>query len=177
MSHSRRKSRGVVLPIVLLLSSMLLVTAAAWFEMDLARARATANSIDRIIAFHAADSALIRCSQLSVIGAPPMDSTALLATEPAGWRSKSSFDLASGQALTPFSSWPHSARAPQCLIEPWPSASSSNASAFLITARGFGGAKASEVWLQEQVTVVHGAWSRRWRRIVARPFQSQDTSP
>lgn len=170
--NSRTRSRGVVLPIVLLLSSMLLVTAAAWFEMDLARARATANSMDRVVAFHAADSALNRCSQSAAdLFTDEKSRSGPLGAEPANWRLKSSFEGASALALTPFASWPQTARPPQCLIEAWPAQTRGNASAFLVTARGFGRSKASEVWLQQQVSASEASWSGHWRRVVARPFQ------
>ena len=60
----RRRSRGIALPIVLLMSSMLLVTAAAWLEAALVSARVTTNLGERVQAFHSADSALIRCAKI-----------------------------------------------------------------------------------------------------------------
>jgi len=56
----RAKSRGTVLPIVLLLSSMMLVTAGAWLESAIVVTRTAASLGERIQAFHGADSALIR---------------------------------------------------------------------------------------------------------------------
>lgn len=39
----RQRARGAALPIVLLISSMMLVTSAAWFEASLAASRGAAN--------------------------------------------------------------------------------------------------------------------------------------
>lgn len=169
---SRVRSSGIVLPIVLLLSSMLLVTAAAWFEMDLARARAVSNSMDRVVAFHAADSALNRCNSMAIRLAEGVKASPdMLGVEPARWRLKASFEGAAGQAVTPFSSWARAAKPPQCLIEAWASKAGGESGVFLITARGFGQSKASEVWLQQQLIVTESSVSKRWRRVVARPFQ------
>ncbi|MGA7815341.1 pilus assembly PilX family protein [Caballeronia sp.] len=169
-------SRGTALPIVLLMSSMLLVTAAASFEMALVRARATAHSGDRVLAFHSADSALNRCARVAIESMSgqktPSDP---LAGEPVQWRLKASFEGASADSIVPFASWPHAARPPQCLIEAWPALVQGQAGAFLITARGFGRTMGSEVWLQQQINIVEGHVVQHWRRVVARPFQG--TSP
>jgi Tfp pilus assembly protein PilX len=65
----------MVLPIVLLISTMMLVTSAAWFETSLAAARGTTNVRDYLQAFHAADSALTLCAR-SVIAAASAQSGA-----------------------------------------------------------------------------------------------------
>jgi hypothetical protein len=59
---------GVVLPIVLLISAMMLATSAVWFKTSLAAARSATNVRDYLQAFHAADSALNLCAR-SVIAA------------------------------------------------------------------------------------------------------------
>ncbi len=64
----RVRQSGVVLPIVLLISAMMLATPAVWFETSLAAARSATNVRDYLQAFHAADSALISCAR-SVIAA------------------------------------------------------------------------------------------------------------
>jgi Tfp pilus assembly protein PilX len=172
----RAYSRGTALPIVLLMSSMLLVTAAASFEMALVRARATAHSSDRVQAFHSADSALNRCARVAIESMREQQTASdPLAGEPARWRLRTSFEGASADAIVPFASWPHAARPPQCLIEAWPTLVQGQAGAFLITARGFGPTAGSEVWLQQQIKIVEGHVVRYWRRVVARPFQG--TSP
>ena len=165
-------SRGIVLPVVLLMSSMLLVTAAAWLEAALVNARTATSLGDRVQAFHNADSALIRCIRIALDSMPdPRNPTGPLAGEPNRWRLKASFEGPSASALTPFATWPHTRRPPQCLIEPWPSQASNHAGAFLITARGFGRTAGSESWLQQQVEVSEGGAVTHWRRIVAKPFQ------
>jgi Tfp pilus assembly protein PilX len=170
--RSPRYSRGIVLPIVLLMSSMLLVTAAAWLEAALVSARTTTNLRDRVQAFHSADSALIRCARIALDSMPePRNFTGTLVSEPDRWRLKASFEGASAKAVTPFATWPHTIRPPQCLIEAWAAQASDHTGAFLITARGFGRTAGSESWLQQQIEIGEGGVVRHWRRIVAKPFQ------
>lgn len=103
----RERSRGTALPIVLLISSMLLVAAAAWLEAALVDARMTANLGSRVQAFHAADSALIRCGKIATASAPgPASTTQLLADEPVRWRQKASFEGGAANAVMPFASCP-----------------------------------------------------------------------
>ncbi len=85
-------SRGTALPIVLLLTAMMLVTVSAWLQTSLVATRATVAARERIQAFHAADSASIRCSRM-LDAALPAAST--FTQEPAQWRSKASFEKAS----------------------------------------------------------------------------------
>jgi Tfp pilus assembly protein PilX len=158
----RSLTRGATLPIVLTLAATMLVTAGAWLQTSLVAARAGVATRERVQAFHAADSALIRCSQMLSLALPPMSQS--LGDEPSRWRAKTSFEGPTAAAITPFASWPYARRAPQCLIESWASAS------YLITARGFGAAADSEAWLQLRIDIVDGANTQHWRRVVARPF-------
>jgi Tfp pilus assembly protein PilX len=170
--RSRKHSRGIALPIVLLMSSMLLVTAAAWLEAALVSARSTTNLGERVQAFHSADSALIRCASIALESLPELKSrTGLLTDEPNKWRLKTSFEGASATAVTPFASWPYAVRPPQCLIEAWPARDSDQAGAVLITARGFGRMADNESWLQQEIEMGASGAVRHWRRIVAKPFQ------
>src|SRR3954447_23892550 len=73
---SRARHRGVVLPIVLLMSAMMLTTSAVWFETSLAATRAAANVRDYLQAFHAADSALTSCARSVVSAAADADADA-----------------------------------------------------------------------------------------------------
>jgi Tfp pilus assembly protein PilX len=167
----RARSRGTVLPIVLLLTSMMLVTAGAWLESSIVATRAAGSLRDRVQAFHAADGALARCSRL-VVDAPGQPQAALVG-EPGRWRMKASFEGAGAPAIMPFAAWPHAIRAPQCLIEAWfRSADAADAAArsYLLTARGFGSTSDSEAWLQLQIEVAESGTTRRWRRVVAKPF-------
>jgi Tfp pilus assembly protein PilX len=168
-------SRGTALPIVLLMSSMLLVTAAAWLEAALVDARVAASLGSRLASFHAADSALIRCSRIAMASMPePASDTELLADEPVRWRLKASFEGGSANAISPFASWPYGIRPPQCLIEPWPLKAGGGIGGFLITARGFGRTAAeNESWLQQQVRMTGHGTVMHWRRVVARPFQGE----
>lgn len=171
-NRSRPYTRGIALPIVLLVSSMLLVTAAAWLEAALVGAKATGGLEDRVKAFHSADSALLRCTGIAFDSLPePRDVTSVLGSEPEKWRLKASFEGPSANAITPFATWPHAARPPQCLIEAWP-ARSREGSAFLITARGFGRRAGSEAWLQQQLEITESGVVGHWRRVVAKPFQT-----
>ncbi|MDR5786529.1 hypothetical protein P9281_08235 [Caballeronia sp. LP003] len=156
----RSLTRASTLPIVLILAAMMLITAAAWLQTSLVAARATVATRERVHAFHAADSALIRCSRMLSLALP----TPSLKDEPSRWRAKSSFDGPSAAAIAPFASWPYARRAPQCLIE-----SRANAS-YLITARGFGANADSEAWLQLRIDIADGVSTQYWRRVVARPF-------
>ncbi|EEA01945.1 hypothetical protein BH160DRAFT_2746 [Burkholderia sp. H160] len=167
-THARRgHQRGVVLAIVLLISAMMLATSAIWFETSLAAARAATNVHDYLQAFHAADSALTLCERnvLSTSGDAP--AAPLPSGEPAQWKLEAAFDAG---AVTPVAQWPGSARAPQCLIEPWRLANRPSASAYLLTARGFGHSSESQVWLQIHLVIEAGAIERHWRRVAARPF-------
>lgn len=160
--------RGVVLPIVLLISTMMLTTSAVWFETSLAAARSASNVRDYLQAFHAADSALIACTRTvvatvaEVVPAPPVASV-----EPTQWKLKSAFEAG---AVTPVAQWPGSQRAPQCLIEAWRLASRVDAQAYLLTSRGFGRSDDSQVWLQMELVIDGGTIERHWRRVAARPF-------
>ena len=69
------------------MSSMLLVTAAAWLEAALVSARVTTNLGERVQAFHSADSAVIRCASIALDSLPALKSlTGPLAAEPNKWR-------------------------------------------------------------------------------------------
>ena len=94
-SHvARARQRGAVLAIVLLLSAMLLVTSAAWFEASLAAARSAVNVRDYLQAFHAADSALTLCAR-GVIGSAGVGVIASQAArEPAQWKLETVFEAA-----------------------------------------------------------------------------------
>nr|WP_168792655.1 pilus assembly protein [Paraburkholderia aromaticivorans] len=159
----------MVLPIVLLISTMMLVTSAVWFETSLAAARGTTNVREYLQAFHAADSALTLCAR-SVIAAASAQSTAPLPAAsgaPAQWKLAAAFEAG---AVTPVAQWPGSLRAPQCLIEAWRLATRADARAYLLTSRGFGRASESQVWLQMELVIDGGKIERHWRRIAARPF-------
>jgi hypothetical protein len=165
---SRARQSGVVLPIVLLMSAMMLGTSAAWFETSLAAARGGTNVRDYLQAFHAADSALTLCAR-SVVSADGMQSTAppLASGEPAQWKLESAFEAG---AIEPVAQWPGSLRAPQCLVEAWRLATRSAARAYLLTSRGFGRTKESQVWLQMELVIEGERVERHWRRVVTRPF-------
>ncbi|MEA3091127.1 MAG: hypothetical protein QOJ04_2469 [Caballeronia sp.] len=170
--HLRRHSRGIALPIVLLMSSMLLVTATAWLEAALVSARTTTSLGERVQAFHSADSALIRCASIALDSRLELrPRTDPLAAEPNKWRLKTSFEGTSASAVMPFASWPYAIRPPQCLIEAWPARDNDQVGAFLITARGFGRMADNESWLQQEVEMGESGVVRHWRRIVAKPFQ------
>ena len=163
----RAHQRGVVLAIVLLIAAMMLATSAIWFETSHAATRAAPNVRDYLQAFHAADSALTLCERnvLATIGDAPTAPPA--SGEPVRWKLETAFDAG---ALTPVAQWPGSSRAPQCLVEPWRLASRPDASAYLLTARGFGQSSESQVWLQLELVIEDGAIERHWRRVAARPF-------
>ncbi|SAK72357.1 hypothetical protein AWB77_03131 [Caballeronia fortuita] len=158
----RSLTRGATLPIVLILSSMMLVTAGAWLQTSLVAARTAVATRERVQAFHAADSALIRCSRMLQLAQPSMNASSK--DEPTRWRMKASYDGPNAAAIAPFASWPHARRVPQCLIEAWAEKS------YLITARGFGATADSEAWLQLRIDIADGASTQHWRRVVARPF-------
>lgn len=161
--NRRARSRGTALPIVLLLAAMMLITASAWLQTALVATRTTIATRDRMQAFHAADSALIRCSRMLASAIPAAGSSD---QEPARWRSKASFEGAAALALAPFGEWPYAHRGPQCLIEAWAQPGTS----YLITARGFGAIADSEAWLQARIDMTGDTAMRHWRRVVAKPF-------
>jgi Tfp pilus assembly protein PilX len=164
---ARARSRGVALPIVLLLAALMLVTASAWLQTSLVAERSAVAVRERVQAFHAADSALIRCAGLLASAVP---SAGFIGQEPAAWRNKASFEGANTVAIMPFASWPYARRAPQCLIERWNTPADSASASYLVTARGFGTAPESEAWLQLRVDIANGVRTQHWRRVVARPF-------
>jgi hypothetical protein len=158
----------MVLPVVLLISAMLLTTSAAWFETSLAAARSTMNVRDYLQAFHAADSALNLCARRVIASADPgMVAPPAAAGEPTQWKLETAFAAA---ALTPVAQWPGSPRAPECLVEAWRLAGRPDASAYLLTSRGFGRSKESQVWLQMELVIDGEKIERHWRRVAARPF-------
>ncbi|MDR5809894.1 hypothetical protein [Caballeronia sp. LZ019] len=163
----RSKSRGAVLPIVLLLAGTMLVTASAWLQTSLVAARTTMAARERIQAFHAADSALLRCSRMLSAALPGTGSPN---QEPARWRLRASFEGASAVAIAPFIAWPYAMRAPQCLIEAWTRSGQSSSASYLVTARGFGAQPQSEAWLQMRIDSADGIVTQHWRRVVAKPF-------
>lgn len=164
-SSRRPRTRGAALPIVLLISSMMLITSAAWFETSLAAARASANLRDALQAFHAADSALTLCARAVAAGTAPV--TTAVATEPAGWKLEPTF--AAG-AFAPVATWPGSAAAPQCLAEAWRLSTRPEVRAYLLTARGFGRTLESQAWLQLELVMDGDKIEQHWRRVTARPF-------
>jgi hypothetical protein len=162
----RSRNRGAALPIVLMLSAMMLATSAAWFETSLAAARGAANLHDQLIAFHAADSALSLCAQ-QVVAGEVSPGEAATQGEPAAWKVAAVFNAA---AFAPVATWPGSSEPPQCAVEPWRLATRPDAHAWLLTARGFGGTRDTQAWLQLQLVVENGLVERHWRRVATRPF-------
>ncbi len=65
----RAPARGTALPVVLLLTATMLVTASAWLRTSVVSARAALATCERVQAFHAADSTLIRCSRMLDVAA------------------------------------------------------------------------------------------------------------
>jgi hypothetical protein len=161
----RSRNRGAALPIVLILSSMMLATSAAWFETSVAAARGAANLQDQFVAFHAADSALTLCAQRVAAG-EVLSREAAVNGEPAAWKVSSAFNAA---AFAPIAVWPGSFEPPQCTVEAWRLATRPAASAWLLTARGYGRTRDTQAWLQLELVVDNGIVERHWRRIVARP--------
>lgn len=161
----RRHLHGVALPVVLLISSMMLTTSAAWFEATLTATRGAANLRDTLQAFHAADAALTLCARSILAGVAP--SAPATTGEPAGWKLESTFTAA---ATTPIAQWPGSVLPPQCLVEEWRLAARPDAQAFLLTARGFGRTRDAQAWLQLEMVVDGSKVERHWRRVAARPF-------
>lgn len=165
---SRARHSGVVLPIVLLMSAMMLATSAVWFETSLAAARAATNVLDYLQAFHAADSALTLCARnVAAAGAEAAVAAPAASGEPAQWKLEAAFDAG---AITPAAQWPGSQRAPQCFIEGWRLASRADVRAYLLTSRGFGRTSESQVWLQMELVIDGETIERHWRRVASRPF-------
>nr|WP_236071376.1 hypothetical protein [Paraburkholderia domus] len=167
--RSRVRNSGTVLPIVLLISAMMLTTSAGWFETSLAAARGANNVRDYLQAFHAADSALNACAQsvVAAAGFEPQPVASLTPGEPTQWKREAAFEAG---AVAPVAQWPGSLRAPQCLIEPWRLSTRADARAYLLTSRGFGQTKESQVWLQMELVIAGEQIERHWRRVAARPF-------
>ncbi|SEK04448.1 pilus assembly PilX family protein [Paraburkholderia diazotrophica] len=163
----RAYGRGIALPVVLLLASMMLATSAAWFEQSVATARNATGMYDHLLAFHAADAALRACARNVISGSVP--AMPGVAGEPAGWKSQTIFE---SNALAPFASWPAtlSFRVPRCLVEGWRLTNRADAHAYLVTARGYGRNVDSQMWLQLQIVIDGSTVEKHWRRVAARPF-------
>ncbi|SDC28785.1 hypothetical protein SAMN05421548_105179 [Paraburkholderia lycopersici] len=165
------KRRGVALPVVLLIVSMMLVTSAASFEAALMERRNADAVADHLQSFHAADAALVLCARALTEGSLAVSAAATQSGEPQAWRRQDSFER---QSVTPVAAWPGSARAPQCVVEAWRIDSRPLARAYLLTARGFGASEDTESWLQDQLVIEAAGEATRvehhWRHVVARPF-------
>jgi len=159
------RHRGIVLPGALILASAMLVTSAAWLEISIAQTRLAANVHDHIRATQAADGALRLCAEASRAGVAPV--LPALSGERAHWKEIAMFEEAG--AYEPVPSWTGSARPPQCVIEAISIAGRPDASAYCITARGFGAKASTEAWLQLMLVSEEGRERRAWRRIVAAP--------
>ena len=159
------RHRGIVLPGALVLASTMLVTSAAWLEISIAQTRHAANVHDHIRAAHAADGALRLCAEALRAGVAPV--LPALGADRAHW--KEAATLKEGVAYEPVPSWTGSARPPQCVIEAISIAGRPDASAYCITARGFGAKASTEAWLQLMLVTEEGRERRAWRRIVAAP--------
>jgi hypothetical protein len=162
-----REERGVALPVVLLIVSMMLVTSAAWFEASLFEARNAAAVLDDLQSFHAADGALTLCSRVLIDGTAAASPASAQMGEPQQWQHQDAFEAL---ATTPAATWPGSVRPPQCLVEAWRIATRPSARAWLVTARGFGATDDAQSWLQMQIVLDGTHVERHWRRVVARPF-------
>lgn len=156
---------GAALPVVLLISSMMLTTSAAWFEATLAATRAAANLRDALYAFHAADSALTLCARIVMAGAA--SAMSISSAEPVGWKLEPVFTAG---AVTPLAQWSGSVLPPQCLVEGWHLAARPDARAYLLTARGFGRTRDSQAWVQLELVLDGEEIEQHWRRVAARPF-------
>ncbi|WP_042337609.1 pilus assembly PilX family protein [Paraburkholderia ferrariae] len=165
----RPRIRGIALPVVLVIASMMLVTSSAWFEAALFEARNARLIADDLLAFHAADAALMLCTRALASGAMLAPAAPAQAGEPDGWRQQATFDT---RAVAAIGQWPGSVRPPQCLIESWRLDSRPAARAFVVTARGFGASESTQRWLQIQLVLdeTEARVERHWRRIAARPF-------
>ncbi|WP_322016185.1 pilus assembly protein [Paraburkholderia sp. J12] len=152
---------------MLIIASMMLVTSSAWFEAALLEARNARLIADDLLAFHAADAALMLCTRALVNGAMLAPAVPDRAGEPDGWRQRATFDT---RAVAAIGQWPGSASPPQCLIESWRLDSRPAARAFVVTARGFGASEGTQRWLQVHLVFDETHVERHWRRIAARPF-------
>jgi Tfp pilus assembly protein PilX len=163
----RTRTRGVALPIVLLIAAMMLMTSAAWFEQSIVSARNSAGMYDHLLAFHAADAALTACARAIVAGS--IQGMPAVTGEPVGWRSQALFDAG---ATTPFASWPTSPTSlmPRCLVEAWSLTNRPGARAYLVTARGYGRLADAQAWIQLQLVIDGDRIETHWRRVAARPF-------
>ena len=159
------RQRGIVLPGALIVASMMLVTSAAWFEISMAQTRHAANVHDHIRAAQAADGALLLCARALRAGVAPV--LPAQGGDRAHWKEAAAFQEAG--AYEPVPSWAGSARPPQCVIEAMSIAGRPDASAYCITARGFGAKASTEAWLQLVLMTEAGRERRAWRRIVAAP--------
>lgn len=165
--NARNASRGLALPVVLLLVGMMLVTSSAWFESALFDARNAGAIADDLQSFHAADSALRLCARALITGSMAAPAVPDTPGEPSAWTRQNDFDA---RAVIPVDSWPGSVRPPQCMIEGWQLDGHPGSRAFLVTARGFGISLDTQRWLQLQLVLDEDGVESHWRHVVARPF-------
>lgn len=163
----QRRDAGMALPAVVAVGAAVAALTGTWFEAALTEARRTRALSDRLIAFHAADAALVACvARLRQGGVVPYLIAGASDAEPDAWRRVPA--LAMPEAFAPFAGWPMAARPPRCLIEAWPLAWPADGRAYLVTARGVGAHASSAVWLQTQVVMRDGRIvAQRWRRVAA----------
>lgn len=158
----RRRDRGIALPSVLMLASMMLATSAAWLEASIAQTRLSAGVHEHLRATQAADGALALCVQALRAGVAPVLSAPF--DSPPPWTKVETFD--GPAAYEPVPSWPGSASAPRCVIEALRVEGRADAGGYRITARGFGATRSTQAWLQLSLWQEGGRERRAWRRVV-----------
>ncbi|MGU7773550.1 pilus assembly PilX family protein [Burkholderia sp. MR1-5-21] len=163
----QRRDAGIALPAVIAVGAAMAALTGTWFESALTEARRTRALSERLIAFHAADAALVECVARLRQDVAPFLRAGDSRTEPDAWRRTPALTMP--EALAPFAVWPMAARPPRCLIEAWRIAGLVEGErAYLVTARGVGAQASSAVWLQMQVAIRDGRIvAQRWRRVAA----------
>jgi hypothetical protein len=145
-----RWQHGMVLPIVLTLTTLLLALVVGALDTIRAQTRAGASLVSRIRAFHAADAAVRVCEQWVLAGRPPHWHTASVTSGelPPASCIRDVFEGPNRRIFEPLEAWPHVSRVPQCLIEQWPGRK---------PARGDGAEPASSLAAPSVPTVAHAS--------------------
>ncbi|MGI4815450.1 MAG: pilus assembly PilX family protein [Janthinobacterium lividum] len=167
---SRRRPRGIVLLLALLMVALASLAATATLERLLMQTRIAAGEVDRIRAFHAADAGLQMCERRYLLH--PLDVAEWREPdEPVGWRRPAAFnDVSSTGAAVAralVAEWPGAAEPPRCLIELWLREGETQQTV-LFTSKSVGADRATERWVQAwwfpEGSRLHHAW-----RLVADP--------
>jgi hypothetical protein len=159
---ARYRERGAALPVALALVVLLQVLALAQLDLATVALRGATGLRERVVAFYAADAALVLCAKRLSEGTLAARLWTGLG-EPAYWRVIGAFEGAPAWQVAP--SWPGTSQAPRCLIEM--TQADGRGPRYLLTARAEGAQFDTQLWLQAALAGGTGRWF--WRSVAGVP--------